>query len=88
MYAIADVIVAPAVALLQAAVSALTGANLVAAQGLSDPGAWLGPIALLGPGWMFAITSLLGGAALVVTLGAAMSAYRLYLNLKQGVKWW
>ena len=88
MYAIADVVVAPAVNLLQAAVNGLANANLVASQGLANPGVWLGPIAYMGPGWEALLASLLGGGALVLALRAAMAAYRLYLRLKEGVQWW
>lgn len=88
MYAIATVVVAPAVDLLRQAVNALAGANLVAQQGLQAPASWLGPIAYLGPGWVAAIASLCAGAALLLVLQAALAAYKLYLSLKAGVKWW
>ena len=88
MYAIADIIVQPAINLLTEAVNGLSGASLVAQRGIADPAAWLGPVALLGPGWVTAVTSLLSSAALLVTLKAATSAYRLYLLMKQGVQWW
>jgi hypothetical protein len=88
MYAITNAIIVPASDLLQSAVNALQNANLVAAQGLSGAGTWLGPITYLGPGWQAALASALAAAALVVAVRAALGAYRFYLSLKQGVKWW
>ena len=78
----------PAINVLQSAISALSGASLVAQRGIADPGAWLGPVAYLGSGWVAAVTSLLAAAGLLMSLQAALAAYRVYLRLKQGVQWW
>ena len=88
MYAIADIIVQPAITLLQDAITALEGASLVAQRGIADPGQWLGPVTYLGSGWTTAVGSLLAATGLMVALMAAVAVYRLYLALKAGVQWW
>jgi|GEM_PF-2323229 len=88
MYAIADIIVNPAVAALQAAVGALEQTNRIATAGVPNAGQWLGPVAWLGPGWESAISTILIAGSILVALQAAIAAYRVYLALKAGVKWW
>lgn len=65
----------------------LTAAGSVVAQGL-DISAWLSPISILGPSWTKVINSLLAGATLVLTLWVAKKIYHLYLQFKEGVRWW
>lgn len=65
----------------------LVGASTLVAQGI-DISAWLAPVSLLGPEWVRVINALLAGATLVFTFWIAKKVYSLYLEYKQGVKWW
>lgn len=65
----------------------LTGASNLVAQGL-DVSAWLSPIAILGPDWVRVVNAILSGASLVLVFWIGKKVYNLYLNFKQGVKWW
>lgn len=84
---IIDAIFNPATQLLQHAYDALVGASLLASRGL-DIGAYLGPLAWLGPQWLALIKSVFLSAALVVSVLVARSLFDLYLSLKSSVKWW
>jgi hypothetical protein len=65
----------------------LYGASQLVGQGI-DISAWLAPVSLLGPSWVRVINSLLAGATLVFTFWIAKRIYALYLQFKEGVRWW
>ncbi len=73
--------------LLRQAILYLSNLATVAASGinLSDYLSWLG---VLDGAWQGTVDSLLASFSLVAILFVTRSAYRAYLSLKQGVKWW
>ena len=60
---------------------------LSARQGI-DLGLYFGPVARLGPGWQAALATLTAGAGLVAVLLLVRGLYSVYLDAKQGLKWW
>lgn len=87
LYDLTDWLIGPVRDLLSQAVSWLAGVSLVAARGI-DPGVYLGPVAWLGPAWLGLIRTIILAVILYGTLLAVRAAYQLYLDVKQGVKWW
>jgi len=77
----------PALQFLSTARDNLAGIALGARRGI-DLGAYLGPLATLGPGFQAMLSTLVVGAVVLVTLAMARGAYSLYLKFKAGVKWW
>jgi hypothetical protein len=65
----------------------LSGASQLVAQGI-DISSWLAPISILGPDWVKVVNSLLAGATLVFTFWIGKRVYALYLQFKEGVRWW
>jgi len=82
-----DNLFAPVLQLLQDVINFLQQASTVAAAGIniSDYFSWLG---VLDPAWQGDANALLSGLALLAILFIARAVYRLYLALKQGIKWW
>lgn len=65
----------------------LTSASGLVAQGLNVSD-WLAPVGLLGSAWVKVINSLLAGAGIVLTVWIVKKVYVLYLQFKEGVRWW
>lgn len=84
---IADTIFGPIIQILTQAYSYLSNVALVAARGLNLDN-FLGPFAALGSPWVILIKSFISALVLVAVVIAVKTIYGLYLNLKQGVKWW
>lgn len=65
----------------------LSEAGTVVGQGINISN-WLAPISILGPEWTKVINSLLAGATFVLTIWIAKKIYHVYLQFKEGVRWW
>lgn len=73
--------------LLRMASDKLSAAGAVVAQGINISD-WLAPISILGPNWIKVVNSLLAGATFVLTIWIAKKIYHIYLQFKEGVRWW
>lgn len=80
-------VLSPALKILQDARDYLATVALGARRGI-DLSHYLGPLAVLGPGFQAMLATLITGAVLILTIALAKGAYSLYLQFKQGVKWW
>lgn len=49
---------------------------------------FLGPVSMISYEWRVLITSIISLLILISTIFVAKKIYTLYLNLKEGVKWW
>lgn len=87
LYDLTDWLIGPLRDLLSQAVSWLSSLSLVAARGI-DPARYLGQLAWMGPAWLGFIRNALLSVVLYATLLAVIAAYQVYLDAKQGVKWW
>jgi hypothetical protein len=87
LYDLTDWLIGPLKELLQTAVNALSGAQLVAARGI-NPSYYLGGYAWAGPAWLGVIKTVVACAALYALVFIAKALYQLYLDIKAGVKWW
>jgi hypothetical protein len=65
----------------------LDALSQITGQGL-DISRWLSPIGLLGPAWVKVVNSLLAGATIVLTVWLVKRVYNIYLQFKEGVKFW
>jgi len=65
----------------------LNGAGTLVAQGINI-NAWLSPVGLLGPTWVTVVKSILLGSSIVLTIWICKRIFALYMEFKQGVKWW
>lgn len=75
------------IAILDLVKGKLTGASGLVAQGI-DISSWLAPISILGPEWVKVVNAILSGSSLVFLFWIGKKVYNLYLDFKQGVKWW
>jgi len=73
--------------LLNLAKSKLDGTSNIVAQGINISD-WLAPISILGSSWIKVVNSLLAGATLVLTIWIVKKIYHMYLQFKEGVRWW
>lgn len=73
--------------ILETMIDKLQGASSLVAQGINVSD-WLAPVGLLGPSWVKVINALLAGASLVFIFWLGKRVYGLYLQFKEGVKWW
>jgi len=87
LYDLTDWIIGPLRDLLSQAVAWLSSLSLVAARGI-DPARYLGQLAWLGPAWLGLVKHALLCVVLYVTLLAVRSAWQVYQDVKQSVKWW
>lgn len=87
LYDLTDWLVGPLKSLLGQVVAWLSGSSLVAARGI-DPARYLGPMAWLGPAWLGLVRTVILCVVLYGTVLLAQAAYHLYLQIKDGVKWW
>lgn len=84
---IADMAFGPLVSLLSNVVAWLSSVSLVAARGI-DVARYMGYIAWLGPAWLAVVRDALLAVVLVTCVMVARTAWSVYLQAKQGVKWW
>lgn len=49
---------------------------------------FLGPISMISSEWRILIISIISTLGLITTIFVAKKMYSLYINLKEGVKWW
>lgn len=49
---------------------------------------FLGPISMLGPGWVALISSIIASLTIIFITFATKSLWNLYLQFKEGIKWW
>lgn len=73
--------------ILNLAIQKMAAAGTVMAQGINIS-KWLGPVAWLGPTWVKVVNALLSGATIVLIVWIAKRIYMIYLNAKEGVRWW
>ncbi len=72
---------------LQLIQSKLSSVGTLVAQGI-NVNAWLAPIGLLGSTWITVVKSILAGASIVLTIWICKRIFAMYMEFKQGVKWW
>jgi len=84
---IIDSILGPIQQFLSYSIEKIQSIQLVAERGL-DLNYYLGPITQIGPGWVALCFSLISSIVLITVVFLARSGYSLYLNFKEGVKWW
>ncbi len=84
---IVDSIIGPVQQFLNNAIDRMQDIQLVAERGL-NLNYYLGPITHLGSGWTALVMSLIGSLILLSVIFLVRSGYNIYLNFKQGVKWW
>jgi hypothetical protein len=84
---IADAVFGPVLTLLNSVLSWLGNASLAARQGI-NPALYLGPFAWLSPAWLNLTKQAILAASSFGILLVARAGYNLYLDIKQGVKWW
>jgi hypothetical protein len=65
----------------------LDSISSLTAQGL-DVSKWLSPVALLGPSWVKVVNAVLAGSTIVLTIWVVKKVYMIYLQFKEGVKFW
>ncbi|WP_232700220.1 hypothetical protein [Brevibacillus daliensis] len=65
----------------------ISSASSVIGQGI-DVSSWLAPISLLGESWVRVVNSLLAGVTFVMIVWISKKLFNVYLNAKNGVKWW
>lgn len=49
---------------------------------------FLGPISMLGPGWIALIDSVIGALIMIFLVFSAKALWNLYLHFKESVQWW
>ncbi|HBX23983.1 MAG TPA: hypothetical protein DEF34_10190 [Desulfotomaculum sp.] len=84
---IIDSILGPIQQFLNFSIEKIQGIQLVAERGL-NLNYYLGPITHMGSGWVALCFSLISSIVLLAVVFLARSGYSLYLNFKEGVKWW
>lgn len=77
----------PVLQLLQDVLNFLAHASTISGAGIniSDYFSWVG---VLDPAWQGIVNALLGGFSFLAIIYIARAAYRFYLSLKDGIKWW
>lgn len=73
--------------LIEQASQRIDEAGTVIGQGI-DISSWLAPISMLGPDWTRVVNSILAGATIIFVVWIGKKIFNVYLNAKQGVKWW
>ncbi|MGG3873223.1 hypothetical protein [Brevibacillus laterosporus] len=73
--------------LIEQASKRIDEAGTVIGQGI-DISSWLAPISMLGPDWTRVVNSILAGATIIFVVWIGKKIFNVYLNAKQGVKWW
>ncbi|MDJ0304555.1 hypothetical protein [Dehalobacter sp.] len=87
MHALADTIFVPVTTMLQTVLNSLSNVHFNLASGLNINN-YLGHFVGLGSSWVFLIKSLVLCFVCISVFMVAKTGYSLYLQLKQGVKWW
>lgn len=88
MEEIIDSIFGPAVTFLEKVKDYLINTeNLISARKLTLD-YFLGPVSMISSEWRILISSVITTLILITTIFVAKKIYALYLNLKEGVKWW
>lgn len=70
----------------QAKTKVKSGSNL-AGQGV-DVSKWLAPLSVLGKDWIKVVNSIFAGSTIVLGVWIARKLYDIYLQVKEGVRWW
>lgn len=65
----------------------LDGMSQIMGQGI-DISHWLSFVGLLGPAWVKVVNSILAGSTIVLTIWIVKRVYQVYLQFKEGVKFW
>lgn len=87
MHDLANTIFGPVISVLSQGIVYLNSIIMVASRGL-DLDNFLGPIGALGGGWVLLVKSLISSFVLVSVVFGVKAIYSLYLQSKDGVKWW
>lgn len=84
---IIDTILGPVITFLNYALDKLNSISMVADRGLNLD-YYLGSVGALGPNWVTLVKTLISCLVILVLVYIAKTIYNLYLNAKDGVKWW
>jgi len=84
---IVDSIIGPIQLFLNNAIERIQDIQLVAERGI-NLNYYLGPITHMGTGWTALIMSLISSLILIAVIFLVRTGYNIYINFKEGVKWW